>query len=84
MVAADDFSPAERDQIERLTQELGRHVFDHLKKPRIVERRWWDDRIMAWAMQDESVKVQLFRFIDVLPMLDESDAIVRHLHEYFD
>ena len=24
---------------------------------------------MAWAMQDESVKVQMFRFIDVLPML---------------
>ena len=25
---------------------------------------------MSWAMQDESVKVQMFRFIDVLPMLD--------------
>ncbi len=39
---------------------------------------------MAWAMQDESVKVQMFRFIDVLPMLNSSDAVTRHLHEYFD
>ena len=29
---------------------------------------------MAWAMQDESVKVQMFRFIDVLPMLGDSDG----------
>ena len=25
---------------------------------------------MAWAMHDESVKVQMFRLMDVLPMLD--------------
>ncbi|REK18004.1 MAG: L-glutamate gamma-semialdehyde dehydrogenase [Planctomycetota bacterium] len=49
----------------------------------MFERRWWDDRIMAWAMQDESVKVQMFRFIDVLPMLDTSAAVTGHLHQYF-
>ncbi len=49
----------------------------------VLDRRWWDDRIMAWAMQDESVKVQMFRFIDVLPMLTDRDAVTRHLHEYF-
>ena len=38
---------------------------------------------MTWAMQDEAVKVQMFRFIDVLPMLSSADAIVTHLHEYF-
>ena len=27
---------------------------------------------MEWAMRDEAVKVQMFRFIDVLPMLAES------------
>jgi RHH-type proline utilization regulon transcriptional repressor/proline dehydrogenase/delta 1-pyrroline-5-carboxylate dehydrogenase len=46
--------------------------------------RWWDDRLMSWGMGDEAVKVQLFRFVDVLPMLRSSpDAIVRHLREYF-
>jgi RHH-type proline utilization regulon transcriptional repressor/proline dehydrogenase/delta 1-pyrroline-5-carboxylate dehydrogenase len=71
--------------IETATQQIGRHIFDHLadRQPSILERRWWDDRIMAWAMRDESVKVQMFRLLDVLPMLDSSDALTRHLHEYF-
>ena len=71
--------------IERTTQELGRYLFGHLadSQPGVLERRWWDDRIMAWAMADESVKVQMFRFIDVLPMLTTSEAVTRHLHEYF-
>ena len=39
---------------------------------------------MAWAMNDEAVKVQLFRFIDVLPMLTTPEDIARHLEEYLD
>ena len=35
-------------------------------------------------MTDESVKVQMFRFVDVLPMLHGHQAITRHLQEYFD
>ncbi len=81
----DDFSSRDLAKIERTTQELGRHIFDRIsrRRPSILDRRWWDDRIMAWAMQDESVKVQMFRFIDVLPMLKTSESITRHLHEYF-
>src|SRR4051812_8719184 len=81
----DDFSPADVQRIERTTQEVGRYLFNNLErdKSHILQRRWWDDRIMAWAMQDESVKVQMFRFIDVLPMLGTSEAITGHLHEYF-
>ena len=39
---------------------------------------------MAWAMHDEAVKVQLFRFIDVLPMLTTPESIARHLEEYLE
>ncbi len=39
---------------------------------------------MAWAMADESIKVQMFRFVDVLPMLRDYESINRHLHEYFE
>ncbi|HJT30750.1 MAG TPA: L-glutamate gamma-semialdehyde dehydrogenase [Pirellulales bacterium] len=81
----DDFIPRELDAIERTTREVGQYLFDHLahRQPSVFERRWWDDRIMAWAMQDESVKVQMFRFIDVLPMLGNTEATVGHLQEYF-
>jgi RHH-type proline utilization regulon transcriptional repressor/proline dehydrogenase/delta 1-pyrroline-5-carboxylate dehydrogenase len=81
----DELSRRELDQIERTTHEVGQYVFAHLQRRQasVFERRWWDDRIMAWAMRDESVKVQMFRFIDVLPMLTSTSAIVGHLHEYF-
>jgi len=82
----DDLSDADLAAIEDQTQEIGQYLFDHLQvdTPSVLERRWWDDRIMAWAMQDESVKVQMFRFVDVLPMLTTSEQLVGHLHEYFD
>jgi len=73
-------------RVEAATQEIGRYLWNHLERrtPSIFERRWWDDRILAWAMQDESVKVQMFRFVDVLPMLRSREAITQHLQEYFD
>ncbi len=71
--------------IEQTTQQVGRLIFEQSRHARasILQRRWWDDRIMAWAMADESVKLQMFRFVDVLPMLGDHASITRHLHEYF-
>jgi len=76
---------ADHAAIERSTREIGQYIFSHLadQHANIFERRWWDDRIMAWAMRDESVKVQMFRLLDVLPMLDTSESLTEHLHEYF-
>src|SRR5579864_1526480 len=72
--------------VEKLTHEFGRFLWSHLQRrsPSVFERRWWDDRILAWAMADESVKVQMFRFIDVLPTLRTRESITRHLQEYFE
>jgi RHH-type proline utilization regulon transcriptional repressor/proline dehydrogenase/delta 1-pyrroline-5-carboxylate dehydrogenase len=42
-------------EVEVETQRIGRYVWNHLSRrtPSIFERRWWDDRILAWAMSDE-------------------------------
>src|SRR5205807_8250383 len=40
------------------------------------------DRLTEWAMSDEALKVQLFRFIDVLPSLRSAGAIAAHLRQY--
>lgn len=80
-------APADLESaVEAETLSIGRHLFEnlHRRKPTILERRWWDDRIMNWAMSDESVKVQMFRFVDVLPMLRTHDAVTQHLQEYFE
>lgn len=60
------------------SERLGRRA------PSFFDIRWWEDRILSWAMRDESVKVQMFRFADVLPMLKDHRAIARHLEEYFE
>lgn len=72
--------------VEAETQAIGQHLWKHLERrtPSVFERRWWDDRILSWAMSDESVKVQMFRFVDVLPMLKDHQSITRHLQEYFE
>jgi RHH-type proline utilization regulon transcriptional repressor/proline dehydrogenase/delta 1-pyrroline-5-carboxylate dehydrogenase len=80
------FSQRDLGWIEASTREIGLFIFQRASEraPRLLERRWWDDRIMGWAMQDEALKLQMFRFVDVLPMLADSAAVTRHLHEYLD
>ncbi|MEO8495597.1 MAG: proline dehydrogenase family protein, partial [Planctomycetota bacterium] len=81
-----DFAEKDLVAIEHRTQELGHYLFEHLdeQRPNMLQRRWWDERLMDWAMRDEGLKVQLFRFVDVLPMLRTNDAVVGHLNEYLD
>jgi RHH-type proline utilization regulon transcriptional repressor/proline dehydrogenase/delta 1-pyrroline-5-carboxylate dehydrogenase len=72
-------------RLEQLTHAYGREIFARLDGTRVMpfSPAWWDQRLMEWTMGDDAVKVQLFRFIDVLPLLDGSEAVNRHLHEYF-
>jgi RHH-type proline utilization regulon transcriptional repressor/proline dehydrogenase/delta 1-pyrroline-5-carboxylate dehydrogenase len=69
---------------ELLVHDIGRRLFAGVRRRRPVPgtRAWFDDLGMAWAMRDEQVKVQLFRFVDALPGLRSSSAIAEHLAEY--
>ncbi|OUC15879.1 MAG: 1-pyrroline-5-carboxylate dehydrogenase [Alkalinema sp. CACIAM 70d] len=42
----------------------------------------WDDKLLAWTMENPGLRVQLFRLIDCLPALRTKAAIARHLQEY--
>lgn len=35
--------------------------------PSIFNKGWWTGKVMDWAMKNEAFKVQMFRFVDVLP-----------------
>ncbi len=51
--------------------------------PSIFNKGWWTGKVMDWSMKNESFKVQLFRFVDVLPYLNTSESLSRHIKEYF-
>ena len=68
------FSPAGPVDVERSTQEIGRELLRLGRQQRqgFFLTRFWSDRLMSWAMDDPAFKVQLFRFVDVFPMLRSS------------
>ncbi len=80
-----DFTIGDLRSLEQRTKELGRMLFDEVqqRRPGIFHRRWWEDQAMEWATRDEAVKTQMFRFVDVLPMLGSEESLNRHLQEYF-
>ncbi len=72
--------------LEDLTHSYGREIFarlSHAPAPLPLGPAWWDERLMEWSMSDDALKVQLFRFIDALPLLHSPAQIAGHLREYF-
>ena len=69
---------------ERISSR-GRDLFDRIRgeKPSAFNRNWWTGKVLDWAMQNEDFKVRLFRFVDVLPSLTTTEALSRHIKEYF-
>ncbi len=51
--------------------------------PSIFNKGWWSGKVMDWAMKNEHFKIQLFRFVDVLPYLNSSESLSRHIEDYF-
>ena len=84
MIAESTTAPADSD-LERRTRAIGLELFDAVGRgPSVLDRGWWDDRMMALTMGDPRVKVQLFRFIDALPALTSDESVGRHLREYLE
>jgi RHH-type proline utilization regulon transcriptional repressor/proline dehydrogenase/delta 1-pyrroline-5-carboxylate dehydrogenase len=78
-------SSASARQVEQLTRKIGLEMFDRIegRQPGVLNPQWWEERMMRLCTQDERLKVQAFRFIDVLPTMRGSQDIARHLLEYF-
>lgn len=74
-----------REWLEAGIQARGRELFTLIgsEVPSIFNKNWWTGKVMNWSMKHEDFKVQLFRFIDVLPYLSTQDLLSRHIQEYF-
>ena len=53
------------------------------ESPSVFNKGWWTGKVMDWSMKNEDFKVQMFRFVDVLPYLNTSESLSRHIEEYF-
>ena len=73
------------DSTERKVQNLARSLYQQAAehKPSIFQPQDWLGKMIEWSLKDESLRVALFRFVDVLPSLDSPAEIARHLEEYF-
>ncbi|MBV8885365.1 MAG: proline dehydrogenase family protein, partial [Chroococcidiopsidaceae cyanobacterium CP_BM_RX_35] len=72
---------------ESKTQEIAKELLAATRENRsfLAELRnqmRWDDKLLAWAMGNPGLRVQLFRFIDCLPSLRSKSEIAGHLQEY--
>ena len=72
-----------RNSLEDRILEKGKQIFHAASKQKkgflSLEL---DEHLMEWAMKNEALKVQLFRFVDAFPMLKTPEDIVGHLQEY--
>ncbi len=70
--------------LERRIREVGRRLYGLAGNvPSIFNKRRWMGRLMDQAMKDDEFRLNLFRYIDVLPSLKTSDLTVALLREYF-
>ncbi|MBI1859210.1 MAG: L-glutamate gamma-semialdehyde dehydrogenase [Candidatus Melainabacteria bacterium] len=71
--------------LEEKTKSIGKDIFQRVKssKQSFFDISFWSSKFMELAMKDEDVKVQLFRFVDVLPTLKTDEQLSRHIQEYF-
>ncbi|MDO8683679.1 MAG: L-glutamate gamma-semialdehyde dehydrogenase [Armatimonadota bacterium] len=75
----------DESRLESKIQIIGRQILaDAVRGGGMSVARQWNNRVLEWTMRDAELKVQIFRFVDVLPALKTDEEIVRHLHEYFD
>ena len=51
-------------------------------KAGIFSAKFYSDKLMNWSMKDQDFKVQLFRFVDVFPMLTTPEQVHEHLIDY--
>jgi len=73
------------EKLEVRTQELGKKLFDLSSESTmsLFDKGFWSGKMMDWSMQNHEFKVQMFRFVDVLPVLNESAQVNKHIKEYF-
>src|SRR5438270_12765991 len=64
-------------------EQRGKRIFELVDKypESLFSKAGFYQRLMTLSMRDEQLKLQLFRFVAVLPSLHTSDEIIEHLKQ---
>jgi RHH-type transcriptional regulator, proline utilization regulon repressor / proline dehydrogenase / delta 1-pyrroline-5-carboxylate dehydrogenase len=81
----DPIQPPQYNTLEAAIGRIGKALLDRSagSSPTLFNRRRWSNTLLDWCMKDETFKIRLFRFIDVLPSLKHDRQVARLLEEYF-
>jgi RHH-type transcriptional regulator, proline utilization regulon repressor / proline dehydrogenase / delta 1-pyrroline-5-carboxylate dehydrogenase len=77
--------PGKSDAPNSMQQDIesrGLEIFARMKSQKPGVFKNITGQLMNWSMRNEALKVQMFRFVDVLPTLNSSAEIARHAQEY--
>ena len=69
--------------LEARVEAIGRELFERTRgeTPGVFSSAYWEGQLLAWAMRDPVFKVDLFRFVDVFPMLRTREQVSQHVQE---
>ena len=75
----------ETNNLDQKITQRSREFFSSIsgEAPSVFNKNFWTGKVMDWCMKNEQFKVQMFRFVDVLPYLNTSSSLTRHIKEYF-
>ncbi|MHC4548850.1 MAG: L-glutamate gamma-semialdehyde dehydrogenase [Planctomycetota bacterium] len=72
-------------KIEALIRAIGGELYAAMEgsQPSLFDKHYWNGKILEYCMAHDAFKVEMFRFVDVLPMLKDPDSVAQHVKEYF-
>ena len=74
-----------RAATEEEIRAVGQKILVQMGKesPSVFKKDFWQGQVMELSMKMPAFKVEMFRFVDVLPVLQDSTEVARHIQEYF-
>jgi RHH-type proline utilization regulon transcriptional repressor/proline dehydrogenase/delta 1-pyrroline-5-carboxylate dehydrogenase len=72
------------DKLEKNLKIFAHEIFKAIgeQQPSSFNKNALAGKLMSWSMSKPDFKVNLFRLVDVLPSLDNSKDVVKHINEY--
>jgi RHH-type transcriptional regulator, proline utilization regulon repressor / proline dehydrogenase / delta 1-pyrroline-5-carboxylate dehydrogenase len=69
---------------EREIQHVARRLWEQMRgeTPSAFRKDFWVGHLLDWSMRQPDLKVDLFRLVDVLPVLGSAKQIQQHVDEY--